>query len=212
MAQGEKRFKVVLLGEGCVGKTSLFLRFTKNEFNDEHETTLQASYQNKRINLPDGRRANLALWDTAGQERFHSLGPIYYRDSNGAILVYDITDKNSFTRVQNWVKELRKMLGKEIILVIAGNKCDLEKQRVVSQAEAEQYAKDVGAHHFLTSAKQNKGITEMILNLTTRMMENDKSDDADNLMIRRPSTRKGLIIDGADADAPAQQSESGCAC
>jgi Ras-related protein Rab-21 len=103
------------------------------------------------------------------------------------------------------------MLGKEIVLVIAGNKCDLEKQRVVSGAEAEQYAKDVGAHHFLTSAKQNKGINEMILNLTTRMMENDKSDD-DSAMIRRPS-KKGLIIDGADTDGPTQPAESGgCGC
>jgi Ras-related protein Rab-21 len=65
-----KQYKVVLLGEGSVGKTSLFLRFTVNKFNPTHETTLQASYQNKRINLPDGKRANLAIWDTAGQERF----------------------------------------------------------------------------------------------------------------------------------------------
>ena len=76
-----------------------------------------------------------------------SLGPIYYRDSQGAVLVYDITDRNSFTRVQNWVKELRKMLGKDIVLAIAGNKIDLEKSRSVSIEEAEAYAKDVGAVH-----------------------------------------------------------------
>lgn len=104
------------------------------------------------------------------------------------------------------------MLGKDIILVIAGNKSDLEKQRVVSGQEAEQYAKDVGAHHFLTSAKQNKGINEMILDLTTRMMENDKSDD-DTMLVRRASTRKGLIIDGADTEGPAKQADGGgCSC
>lgn len=71
------------------------------------------------------------IWDTAGQERFHALGPIYYRDANGALLVYDITDRDSFTKVRNWVKELRKIVGKNIVLVIAGNKSDLEKQRQV---------------------------------------------------------------------------------
>ncbi len=88
--------------------------------------------------------------DTAGQERFHALGPIYYRDANGteftflgvlffsgALLVYDITDNDSFLRVQNWVKELRRMLGNDVALAIAGNKCDLERNRVVPQDKAE---------------------------------------------------------------------------
>ncbi|KAL5016745.1 hypothetical protein ScPMuIL_006334 [Solemya velum] len=93
-------FKVVLLGEGCVGKTSLVLRYVENKFNDKHLTTLQASFLNKKITF-GGKRVNLAIWDTAGQERFHALGPIYYRDSNGAILVYDITDEDSFQKVLN---------------------------------------------------------------------------------------------------------------
>ena len=78
-----------------------------------------------------GKRVNLSIWDTAGQERFHALGPIYYRDANGAVLVYDITDADSFTKVKTWIKELRKMLGNDISLAIAGNKIDLEKQRQV---------------------------------------------------------------------------------
>lgn len=96
----------------------------------------QASFLNKKLNI-DGKRINLAIWDTAGQEKFHALGPIYYRSSNGAVLVYDITDEDSFQKVKNWVKELRKMLGSDICLVIAGNKTDLEKDRHVSLEEAE---------------------------------------------------------------------------
>lgn len=84
---------------------------------------------------------NLAIWDTAGQEKFHALGPIYYRSSNGAVLVYDITDEDSFQKVKSWVKELRKMLGTDICLVIAGNKTDLEKNRNVRLEDAEQYLK-----------------------------------------------------------------------
>jgi Ras-related protein Rab-21 len=181
----------LLLHIGSVGKTSLFLRFTVNKFNPTHETTLQASYQNKRINLPDGKRANLAIWDTAGQERFHSLGPIYYRDSNGAILVYDITDRNSFVRVQNWVKELRKMLGKDIELAIVGNKIDLEANRVVTVDEAEKYAASVGAKHYHTSAKLDKGIAELFLDLTKRIVERESSATK----LPTSSTKPKIIIE-----------------
>jgi len=167
----ERQFKVVLLGEGCVGKTSLCLRYVQNAFNDKHITTIQASFLTKRLNV-DNKRVGLAIWDTAGQERFHALGPIYYRDANGALLVYDITDKDSFLKVQNWVRELRKMLGKEVTLAIAGNKCDLERSRVVSIEEAEQYAESVGAKHYSTSAKLNKGLEELFLDLTKRMLAN----------------------------------------
>lgn len=171
MTSTEKQFKVVLLGEGCVGKTSLCLRYVQNAFNDKHLTTIQASFLSKRLNV-DGKRVGLAIWDTAGQERFHALGPIYYRDANGALLVYDITDRDSFIKVQTWVKELRKMLGKEVTLAIAGNKCDLERSRVVTIEEAEQYAESVGAKHYSTSAKLNKGLEELFLDITKRMLAN----------------------------------------
>jgi len=170
----ERQFKVVLLGEGCVGKTSLCLRYVQNAFNDKHITTIQASFLTKRLNV-DNKRVGLAIWDTAGQERFHALGPIYYRDANGALLVYDITDRDSFIKVQTWVKELRKMLGKEVTLAIAGNKCDLERSRVVSIEEAEQYAESVSAKHYSTSAKLNKGLEELFLDLTKRMLANTGS-------------------------------------
>jgi len=165
-----QQYKIVLLGEGCVGKTSLVLRYCQNVFNDKHLTTLQASFLKKRLNI-GGKRVDLAIWDTAGQERFHALGPIYYRDSNGAVLVYDITDEDSFAKVKNWVKELRKMLGQDICLCIVGNKADMEKNRTVEQATAERYAETVGAVHFNTSAKLNRGIEEMFLDLTKRMMK-----------------------------------------
>ena len=90
---------------------------------------------------------NLAIWDTAGQERFHALGPIYYRDADGAVLVYDTTDEESFHKVKNWVKELRKMVGQEIVLCIVGNKIDLDKERQVDKATAAEYAASVGALH-----------------------------------------------------------------
>merc|ERR1719478_1918392 len=130
-------------------------------------STLQASYLDKNITLGT-QNAKLSIWDTAGQERFHALGPLYYRDANGALLVYDITDAESFERVGRWVKELRKIVGPDIVIVIAGNKCDLEKQRNVDHEEAVKYAESVGAQHFLTSAKQNKNLDKVFVELTKR--------------------------------------------
>jgi len=200
-----RNFKVVLLGEGCVGKTSLMLRYVQKQFNDKHLTTIQASFLQKKLTV-DGVRVNLAIWDTAGQEKFHALGPIYYRDSNGAILVYDITDRDSFDRVQNWVKELRKMLGEGIVLVIAGNKCDLERQRVVSLEEAEAYAKTVGAEHFSTSAKMDKGVSELFLQLTKLLMAHSSTSRGG----AAPKSDSGtLIITDGEAE---RSSEGGCGC
>lgn len=130
-----ERFKVVLLGEGRVGKTSILLRFTKNEYNDRQVSTLQASYLDKKLTV-GSTNVQLSVWDTAGQERFHALGPIYYRDADGALLVYDITDAESFNKVKQWVKELRKIVGNDISIAIAGNKIDLEKNRNVLEADA----------------------------------------------------------------------------
>ncbi len=117
--QNHNNLKIVLLGEGSVGKTSMFLRYTMDAFTEMQQSTLQASFWKKRLTIGD-QVVNLAIWDTAGQERFHALGPIYYRAADGALLVYDTTDSDSFAKITNWVKELRKMAGPEIVLCIAG--------------------------------------------------------------------------------------------
>ncbi|XP_074649877.1 ras-related protein Rab-21-like [Tubulanus polymorphus] len=200
-------FKVVLLGEGAVGKTSLVLRYVENKFNDKHLTTLQASFLNKKLNI-HGKKVNLAIWDTAGQERFHALGPIYYRDSNGAILVYDITDEDSFQKVKNWVKELRKMLGNHVVLVIAGNKIDLDKERHVNVREAEAYAESVGAQHFHTSAKMNKGIEDLFLNLSKSMMDQAGNEDLQQGCPSVRNNRRSVqVINDVDGN---QRSDAGC--
>jgi len=199
-------FKVVLLGEGCVGKTSCVLRYVEDKFNDKHITTLQASFLNKKINLK-GKRINLSVWDTAGQERFHALGPIYYRDSNGAILVYDITDEDSFQKVKSWVKELRKMLGQDISLVIAGNKIDMEKNRHVSVEMAEEYAASVGAKHFHTSAKLNQGIDELFLDLSQSMVDSADAKQHSNKTSSSSSSRRTVRILDDTSPPPVK---SGC--
>uniref|UniRef100_A0A3Q0SFP0 Ras-related protein Rab-21 n=1 Tax=Amphilophus citrinellus TaxID=61819 RepID=A0A3Q0SFP0_AMPCI len=201
-------FKVVLLGEGCVGKTSLVLRYCENKFNDKHITTLQASFLTKKLNIT-GKRVNLAIWDTAGQERFHALGPIYYRDSNGAILVYDITDEDSFQKVKNWVKELRKMLGNEICLCIVGKlseRLHMDTNISLRLVFVCSYAESVGAKHYHTSAKLNKGIEELFLDLCKRMMETAQAEERlkGNGASQSASSRRGVqIVDDEPQATPA---------
>ncbi|CAI8014175.1 Ras-related protein Rab-21 [Geodia barretti] len=154
--QATVKAKVVLLGEGAVGKTSLVLRYSENRFNDKHEQTLQASFVEKRLNI-GGKRIQLAIWDTAGQERYHALGPIYYRDSQGAIIVYDITDEDSFHKARNWIKELKRMLGDKVTLCIVGNKIDLDRQRTVTERDALEYAESVGSQTLLHFSQAEQG-------------------------------------------------------
>lgn len=167
---GTFNFKVVLLGEGAVGKSSLMLRYVENKFNPRHISTIQASFLSKRISVDDSQ-VDLNIWDTAGQEKFHALGPIYYRDSHGALLIYDITDQHSFEKVKLWVKELRRMLGESVILFIVGNKTDLVRDRNVDRDAAVEYSKSVGAEHCETSAKDNIGIDDVFEKLTKAMIE-----------------------------------------
>lgn len=115
------------------------------------------------------------------------MGPIYYRGSHGAILVYDITDEESFLKVKSWVRELQKMLGNEIKLAIAGNKSDLIKDRTVPLETAEAYATQVGAKYFETSAKLNEGVDELFLGLTSEMIA---VNNTKNSLNRTSSTRR----------------------
>lgn len=153
-------YKVVLLGEGRVGKTSLISRFVNDKFDSDEVSTVQASMYTKKKVVIEGKAIDLSIWDTAGQERFHALGPIYYRNSNGAVLVYDITDADTFEKVKMWIKELKAVVGESISIVICGNKCDMEKERDIDESIAEKYARKENALHFNTSAKLNKNVSE----------------------------------------------------
>lgn len=170
-------------------------------------------------------RITLNIWDTAGQERFHALGPIYYRDSNGAVLVYDVTDPDSFNKVKTWVKELRKMLGNSVSLAIVGNKLDLltfQEQNAPQThqliKEALDYTASLGnnAVHFTTSAKQNKGIDDLFLNVTNRMMELQQAQQPKN-GVSNSNSNKTLRIEDDDSpgDGPREgqhRANGGCSC
>ena len=115
------QFKVVLLGESAVGKSSLVLRFVKREFHEFQESTIGAAFLTQTVQIDD-TTVKFEIWDTAGQERYHSLAPMYYRGAQAALIVYDITSKDSFLKAQNWVRGLQRQANANIVIALVGNK------------------------------------------------------------------------------------------
>ncbi|MQL73760.1 hypothetical protein Taro_006120 [Colocasia esculenta] len=142
--------KLVLLGDAGAGKSSLVLRFVKNQFIEFQESTIGAAFFSQTLSVDDAS-VKFDIWDTAGQERYHSLAPMYYRGAAAAIIVYDITNQASFDRAKKWVQELLVQGSPSTIMALAGNKADILDARRVS--EAQRYALDNGLLFMETSAK-----------------------------------------------------------
>jgi len=122
-------FKIVLVGDSGVGKTNLLTRFSKNEFSLESKTTIGVEFATKTITTEQGHVIKAQIWDTAGQDRYRAIASSYYKGAAGALVVYDITKPNSFQNVEKWLKELRDHGAEDMILMLIGNKSDLEKDR-----------------------------------------------------------------------------------
>jgi Ras-related protein Rab-21 len=169
----KRKLKVVMLGEGRVGKTSLLHRFLRNDFDETCPSTVKANmYANTRMEV-NGHIADVAIWDTAGQEKYHALGPIYYREAHGAVLVYDITDRDSFGKVRVWLKELHQVVGENIAVCVVGNKIDLERERKVDKAEAENWCKQNRVGHVLCSAKLGMRVQDAFQDVVSRAMDTE---------------------------------------
>ncbi|KAJ2679163.1 Vacuolar protein sorting-associated protein 21 [Coemansia spiralis] len=128
------QIKVVLLGDAAVGKSSLVLRFVNDEFQENKEPTIGAAFLTQKVRLDD-TVLKLDLWDTAGQERFHSLAPMYYRNAQAAVVVYDITRAQSLDRAKSWIKELQRQAKPNIVIALVGNKLDLVADQENEEAE-----------------------------------------------------------------------------
>ncbi|KAL4810508.1 rab GTPase Vps21/Ypt51 [Aspergillus unguis] len=128
--------KLVLLGEAAVGKSSLVLRFVNNDFQENKEPTIGAAFLTQKCSLPT-RTIKFEIWDTAGQERFASLAPMYYRNAQAALVVYDVTKPSSLTKAKHWVAELQRQASPGIVIALVGNKLDLTNDGGEAPAEAE---------------------------------------------------------------------------
>eukprot|EP01134_Creolimax_fragrantissima_P007815 CFRG7815T1 len=161
------QYKLVLLGESAVGKSSLVLRFVKGQFQEYQESTIGAAFLTQTLSLDDCT-VKFEIWDTAGQERYHSLAPMYYRGAQAAVVVYDVTSAQSFQRAKNWVKELHRQASPDIVIALAGNKCDLS-QRAVDEDEVIAYAQEHDILFMETSAKSAKNVNELFLEIAKKM-------------------------------------------
>jgi len=161
------KYKVVLLGNASVGKSSIVLRFTNDVFSDSIGTTIGAAFSTMTLDI-DGRQAKFEIWDTAGQERFATLAPMYYRNAAAAVVVYDQTSVDSFERAQMWVTQLRVSGNPNVLIAMAANKSDLPR-RAVDLNDARSYADENGIILVETSAKTGQNIRELFILLARRL-------------------------------------------
>lgn len=172
MSRFDQSFKILLLGDSSVGKTSILIRYVDDFFGDSHIATIGIDYKVKFVQLND-KKIKLDLWDTAGQERFRALAKNYFKGANGYIFVFDITNRKSFESVKKWVSEAQTMaVVKGYQMFIVGNKCDCEEDRKVKIDEIEELANKYNAKFLETSAKDNININELFTKLITDLSDN----------------------------------------
>lgn len=167
-----KKYKLVFLGEQSVGKTSLITRFMYDSFDTTYQATIGIDFLSKTVYLND-RTIRLQLWDTAGQERFRSLIPSYIRDSSVAVVVYDITNLVSFNQTTKWIDDVRKERGENVIIMLVGNKVDLENLREVPTEIAESKAQELKVLFIETSAKVGYNIKQLFRRIGDALPELD---------------------------------------
>ena len=186
--------KVVLLGEAGVGKTSIISRYLSNSFSEVLMSTTGASYATKKIEIDDEHKIQFQIWDTAGQERFRSLAKIFYQSAAAAILVYDITRRDSFEKLKEfWIKELKENAPSDIILAIAGNKSDNYEFEVVSLREGKELAEEVNAIFRSTSAMLAHGIDELFRVIAEKFI-NPSLKASEASMSKEEEFRKNIKI------------------
>ena len=198
-----RKFKLVFLGEQSVGKTSLITRFMYDTFDSNYQATIGIDFLSKTMYLDD-RTVRLQLWDTAGQERFRSLIPSYIRDSSVAVVVYDVTNRDSFKLTSKWVEDVRAERGDEVIVALVGNKTDLSDKREVSTEEGEQRAKEFENVMFVeTSAKAGHNVKHLFKKIALALPGMDEQN-AD-------AGAKNQTID-VSTQANNESSTSSCRC
>ena len=166
--------RVVLIGDAAVGKTSILNQAMEHRFNETEPTTVGANYQLYSTDIDD-IHVDIQIWDTAGEERFKSLGPIYFRNSIGAICVFDSTNRQSFNSLPEWIDFFKSIAGDQTVIAVVANKCDLTEMIQVSNEEAENFAHSNAYLFFRTSAKTGMGIQEMFLQIAKELVKTKTS-------------------------------------
>ena len=181
-------FKVLLLGDTDVGKSSLILRYTEETFNSKLVNSIGVDFKMKKKEI-DGKIIKVQIWDTAGHERFRSITYSYYRGANAIIIVFDITDKKSFLSITEWLKQIEKHAKENVFKFLVGNKSDLAEERKVTFEEAKEYADKHDLPYIETSAKEGININELFESSIKSFLSNNKYIGGDkNIKLNNQST------------------------
>ena len=177
------------------------IRFTDDTFSDSYVTTIGVDFKIKTIDI-EGKSCKLQIWDTAGQERFRNIISSYYRGAQGIMLVYDITDLESFQNLNSWLIEIEKNASKSVYKILVGNKCDMENERKVTTEQGKEFADQYGMKFFETSAKNSTNVNEAFITMTKEVMKNTSK--------KGPAPKKDNVV---VTNAPSGQSiKSGKGC
>lgn len=166
-------FKLLIIGDSGVGKSSLLLRFADNTFSGSYITTIGVDFKIRTVNI-DGEKVKLQIWDTAGQERFRTITSTYYRGTHGVIVVYDVQSAESFVNVKRWLHEIEQNCD-TVNRILVGNKDDSPDHKVVETADARKFADQINISLFETSAKENKNVEEMFTEITRQVLQTKKN-------------------------------------
>lgn len=193
-------FKILLIGDAAVGKSSIMLRFTDDCFDEQQQATIGVDFKVKMLDA-GGKRIKMTIWDTAGQERFRTLTSSYYRGAQGIMLVYDVTRRDTFENLERWLEEVETYhpgRGRDVVKLLVGNKVDCE--RVVQRSEAEAWARSKGMLFLEASAKTQVGISQVFSEVVHKILENPAL---------LANTAPGRPRRTLDLDAKARSSNSG---
>ncbi|XP_056131718.1 ras-related protein Rab-19-like [Lampris incognitus] len=181
-------FKIILIGDSNVGKTCIVQNFKSGVFSERQQNTIGVDFTVRTMDI-DGKKVKMQVWDTAGQERFRTITQSYYRSAHGAMIAYDITRRATFESVTHWIQEVELCGAANVVLVLIGNKCDLESERQVRFQEACCLAKE----------------REILVALETSAKESQNVEDAFMLMARELLSRNGLSVQQGDAASSRSQ-------
>lgn len=164
-------FKYIIIGDTGVGKSCMLLQFTDKRFQCAHDVTIGVEFGTRMVTIKN-RPIKIHMWDTAGQEAFRSITRSYYRGASGALLVYDVTRRETFNHLESWLEDARKQANRNMTFMLIGNKSDLADRRVVSKEEGEGFAKENGLLFMETSARTAQNIEEAFIQTAAKILQN----------------------------------------
>ena len=176
-------YKIVIIGDSGVGKSNILSRYVRDEFSIDTKATVGVEFGSKIISI-NNQQIKMQIWDTAGQEKYKSVSSIYYKGAKGALLVYDISRKETFNNLNRWVNEIKNNSDENINILLIGNKCDLEEGRQISQEEAFEKAKEINAGFLEVSALQAVNIEKAFKYLIQQIYSknNNRIDEKKNTL------------------------------